>query len=367
MTGRDRLLTAMRGGKPDRVPVVVRGVAPWDDAWCAQRDPSWQLLIDAVRDRADYEAYFHTSSFLHTAHAAPQSTESADEDDWTLVTVRVHTPAGDLVTRYRASKRGLPGMCVEFPVREPAHVDWALSIPYEPLAPDLSVLAAQEAAVGDRGVVMLSLEDPISYVHGLLGSQLLALWSIDRPDLIDAMIAEFTRRVADTLAFLIDAGAGPVFSFTGTEYLSPPLASPAQFQRWIVEPETRFGEMIRAAGGIFWVHCHGPVSKSLDGFLAMGVNCLHPIEAPPMGDITLAGFRARAGNRLCIEGNIQVGDLYAASEAHVRAAVRTAIDEAGRDGAFILCPTASPHTQQLSCQTIANYLAYVDEGYHYGQ
>ncbi len=351
---------------PTASPSLSAASLPWDDAWCASRDPSWTPLIDCVRDRADYEAYLHTSAFLHTAHSAPQTAASVEEEDWTLVTVRVEAPAGDLVTRYRASKRGLPGMCVEFPVREPAHVDWALAVPYEPLTPDFSALATLEAAVGDRGVVMLSLEDPISYVHALLGSQLLAVWSLDRPDLIDAMIAEFTSRVADTLASLLEHGAGPVFSFTGTEYLSPPLASPAQFHRWIVEPETRFGDMIHAAGGIFWVHCHGPVSKSLDGFLAMGVDCLHPVEAPPMGDLTLAGARARVRGRMCFEGNIQVGDLYAAPEAHVRAAVRTAVDQAGRDGAFILCPTASPHTQQLSCQTVTNYLAYVDEGLSYG-
>jgi hypothetical protein len=367
MTGRESLLTAMRGGRPDRVPVVVRGVNPWDDAWCASRHSSYAPLIAAVRDRADYEAHFHTGAFLHTAHTVPQSTEQEEEEDWSLVTVRAQTPAGELVTRYRASKRGLPGMCMEYPVSDPRQVDGVLSVPYVPLEPDLAALAALRSAVGDRGVVLLSLEDPISYVHQLLGSERLAVWSLDHPALIDALIAELTRRVGDTLAYLIDHAAGEVYSFTGTEYLSPPLASPAQFRRWIVEPETRYGAMIRDAGGIFWVHCHGPVRKSLEGFLEMGVNCLHPIEAPPMGDVTLAEARAIVGPRMCLEGNIQIGDLYAAPEAHVRAAVRTAIDQAAGDGAFILCPTASPHTTELSPRTIDNYLAYIDESLHYGR
>ncbi|MBC7287008.1 MAG: hypothetical protein H5T86_02980 [Armatimonadetes bacterium] len=47
--------------------------------------------------------------------------------------------------------------------------------------------------------------------------------------------------------------------------------------------------------------------------------------------------------------------------------VRQAIEEGAAGAApFILCPTASPHTEVLSQQTVRNYLAYIDEGLRAG-
>ncbi|MBC7289490.1 MAG: hypothetical protein H5T86_15895, partial [Armatimonadetes bacterium] len=325
-TAKERLLTAMRGGRPDRVPVVVRGVRPWDDAWVQSRHASYAPLIDAVARLCDWEAYWGVGARLHTAEPIPTRVETEEEPDWTVHTTYLRTPAGELRMRHKTSKRGLPGMQIEFPVKEVEHVDWVLAVPYKPVYPGLESLHQLHQAVGDRGVVIVSMSDPIAYVHELLGSELLAIWSIEHPDIIDTLVQEFTRRVADTLSYLLEGKAAEVYGFSGEEYLSPPLAAPRHFWRWVVEPERSFGEMIHAAGYIFWVHCHGPLRSALRGFVEMGVDCLHPVEAPPMGDVTLRQARQVVGS-MCLEGNIQIGDIYAASEADVRQLVRQAIEE----------------------------------------
>ena len=361
-TSRQRMLCAMRGKIPDRVPVVVRGVRPWDETWVRARHPSYRPVIDAVARLCDWEAYWGVGARFHTAQPVPTRAETADEPDWTIHTVYIHTPGGELRSRYKTSKRGLPGLRIEFPVKTVEHVEWVLSVPYKPVRPAVEELRELQRAVGERGVVMVTMSDPIAYVHDLLGSELLALWSIEHPQVIDTLVWEFARRIADTVEYLLDCGAAEVYGFLGAEYLSPPLASPQQFRRWVVVPEKRLGEMIHAAGCIFWVHCHGPLRAALPGFVEMGVDCLHPVEAPPLGDVTLAEARGLVGD-MCLEGNIQIGDLYAADEARVRELVREAVQEGASGRApFILCPTASPHTETLSPETVRNYLAYIDEG-----
>lgn len=366
MTSRERMLTAMRCGIPDRVPVVVRGVPVWDEDWVRTRHRSYDPLIEATAQLADWEANWGAGAFLQTAHPVHRTVEVQEEDEWTIQTTRIQTPGGDLVTKRRISKRGLPGLCVEFPVKHPEHVDWVMDIPYDPVRPQLDGLRQLQRKVGERGVVIVTLSDPIAHVHGLLGSELLAIWSMERPDLMHRMVEEFTRRVADTLEYLVEERAAEVYGFYGSEYLSPPLASPQQFRRWVGEPLRQFGQIIHSAGAVFWVHCHGPLRRSLDCFAEAAVDCLHPIEAPPMGDVTLAEAKERLGGRICLEGNVQIGDLYAADEDAVRALVRTAIEQAAPGGGFILCPTASPHTERLTPQTVRNYLAYIEEGVKLG-
>ncbi len=366
MTSRERLLTAMHCGRPDRVPVVVRGVFPWDDAWVESRHPSYAPLIQAVAEHCDWEASWGASAPLQSAERLPQDVRYDEEEDWRVLVTRLHTPQGELVSRHRLSKRGLPGMRVEFPVKQPEHVDWVLAAPHAPYRPPLGPLRELQDRLGERGVVLVSLNNPVTFVHDLLGSERLALWSLDHPDLLDRMVEEFRERVTATLAYLLENRAAEVYAFYGAEFLTPPLASPDQFRRWVVEPEKRFGEMIHAAGALFWVHCHGPLRSAIHGFLEMGVDCLHPIEAPPMGDLDLGEAKAIVGGRMCLEGDTQIGDLYAGTEERVRGLVRLAIDRAAGDGGFILCPTASPHTEELSPRTVNNYLSYISEALAYG-
>ena len=45
MTSRERLLTVLRGGRPDRVPVTIYEHSPFSDDW-PNREPSYAPLIE---------------------------------------------------------------------------------------------------------------------------------------------------------------------------------------------------------------------------------------------------------------------------------------------------------------------------------
>ncbi len=362
MTSKERLLTAYRRGRPDRVPINVRGVRVHDRKWVESRHPSYRPLIEKVKASGDLIGGFGVSTgwLLTASDALALEHRTHELTDWVDHETIAHTPKGDLSYVYRTSKHEFSGLTRSFWVKNEADLAKFLSVPYVPIRPDLSGYPVAVETMGDRGLIMVGNSDPIAYVHELLGSELLALWSVERRATIDMLVELFTGRLLDWYEYLIGRGVCGLFGFSGAEYIAPPLMAPSYFRDWVTKPMTAICSRIHAGGGLVHVHSHGPLSAVLEQFAEMGTDVLHPIEAPPMGDVRLADAKKRIGKGVCLEGNIQIGDLYAAEEQEIRDAVKRAIDEAADGGGLVICPTASPFTPVLPEKTVRNYLAMIE-------
>lgn len=361
MTSRERMMTAFRCGEPDIFPLHVRGVRAWDEQWCATRHHSYRPIIEAVRAHGAYEAAWSPGGGpLQTAAPLPTTSTREDVGDWIITRTTIKTPRGPLTGAHKSSTRGLPGLQVEFPVKSLEDVERVLSVPYEPVQVDPAGFFAAEAEIGERGVVMCALPVPIYQIALLTGSDLLAIWSIEQRALVHRLIEVFLERTLDLVDTLIAAGVGPIFATSGEEYMTPPLAGPKDFREFVVAPGQPVRERLQVAGMLRHIHCHGPISALLEDFVELGANCLHPIEPPPLGDVIFADAKRRIGDRVCLEGNIQIGDLYHDPTEVVVAKVRATCEVGAPGGGFILCPTASPHTAELTDLTIANYLAMIE-------
>jgi uroporphyrinogen-III decarboxylase len=279
--------------------------------------------------------------------------------DWNETVTTMHTPQGPLTARHLSSNRGLPGMTTGFYVKTLDDLERALSVPYEPVRPVVERFFEVDRQMGEWGIVSCELSNPLAGAHALMGSERLAIWSRTERRAIRNLVGVLRDRLLELVKDLLAAGVGPVFGSAGQEYAVPPLMSPADFREFCTLMEAPIGEAIHEAGGLLRVHCHGAMSDVLEDFVTIGCNCLHPIEPPPMGDMELAEAKRRVGHRICLEGNLQIGDLYAAPTEEVVAKTRAAIREGGPRG-FILCPTASAHTEVLSDRTVANYLAMIE-------
>ncbi len=369
MTSRERLLCAMRLGDPGELPIHICGVPVWDDAWVQSRDRSYAPVIEAVQEYGDYFASWAPPSgpFLSQT-TVPTEAEQIDHPDWVETITTWHTPRGDLRTRHLSSKRGLPGYQVEFAVKSLGDVEKVLSVPYVPLEHvDASGFFALQERVGDRGVVNASAgQNPIGDVRDLMGSDLLAVWSIEQRGAIHRLLQMFLERILDRLEAILAAGVGPIFTTLGQEYITPPLHGRRDFIEFCVEPEKAIIDRIHRAGGLLHVHCHGTLGAILDD-IARIADILHPIEPPPMGDVPLPEAKRRIGDRVCLDGNIQTGDIYAMPTPRLLDAVKRAIDDGAPGGGFILCPTASPYTQVLTDLTVRNYVAMIQTAAEYGR
>jgi len=86
------------------------------------------------------------------------------------------------------------------------------------------------------------------------------------------------------------------------------------------------------------MHCCGR-SRALVEIVAneTDLNCINPLEIPPMGDCNLAEIKSSLGHKISLMGNLHTSNimLFGSSET-VSEASKKAIDDAGQNGGFIL-------------------------------
>ncbi len=234
-----------------------------------------------------------------------------------------------------------------------------LSLPFEPPAIDLDRYRAILERIGDRGIVLAAVGDPINYVHDLMGTERLAVWSIERRGLIVELLGLFTDRLTRILRQAIRLGVGPYFADYGQEYVVPPIHSPRDFRNFVARYDRPLHDLVHEAGGYVHSHSHGSVGAILEDFADAGTDVLHPLEAPPMGNVDLADAKRRIGDRVTLEGNIEMDCVLREDPEAFAARCRDVIAAAKPGGRFILCPTASPYPCRLSQTAVRNYLTMI--------
>lgn len=99
----------------------------------------------------------------------------------------------------------------------------------------------------------------------------------------------------------------------------------------------------------------------LDGFIEMGTDVLHPFEPPPQGDILAKDAKAKARDKMTLEGNIQIDRMYEASADDIRQETEALIRDAFDDHkGLIVCPTASPYIRGRGEESFPQYKAMID-------
>lgn len=362
MTSRERILAVLRGRIPDRVPVWAWGIHPW----LAEVHPSIQPVVDAYLDRGDIIHWWSpgAGTFLTVSDqlSVTGETRASAYVDYQEHVTTFTTPRGDLTQITYVSMEGKPGYRRKYLLETEQDVDKLLSIPYIPPQPDCSGFFRLREELGDRGVIMVSVpSDPMYSINNLIGSETFAIWSVEKRLLVGKLVDEFLRRIRDWVTWVISQGVGPLFGYVGPELCIPPLQSPNDFEEWVVGPDREINDIIRAAGGIVLVHCHGRMGPVLEGFVRMHADALHPIEPPPMGDLTLAEAKRRVGPDLCIVGNVQEHDIETMQTAQFREMVHETVKIGMEGGRFILSPTATPFGWP-TMETLAqqNWIAMLD-------
>jgi len=365
MTSRQRVLAVMRREQPDRMPIHMRGVRSWDPEWVATRDRSYRPVIEAVLEHCDLIPIAGVSGIgsplLTTATDGITETRTIDAGDWIIHRTTIHTPKGDISQDYWESKsRDLP-MVRKYFVETPEDAERALSVPY--VAPQIDLTHYFE--LRDRwpdNLTILMCPQAGEAVHDLLGTENFAYFWAEHRHLLYQLREVFIERVSDILEAVLDAGSGPVLGTNGVEQVAPPIHSPQTYRDFVIPTFRDYCARIHAKGCLLHVHCHNKLNALLEDIAEVGWDCTHPVEPPPLGDVDLADAKRRVGKRMCLEGNVQIGEVYAAPTDQLVKLLEDAIAAGRPGGGFILCPTASPHTPTLTHLTVANYLAMIEIG-----
>ncbi|NLF14354.1 MAG: hypothetical protein GX597_21420 [Anaerolineaceae bacterium] len=176
------------------------------------------------------------------------------------------------------------------------------------------------------------------------------------------LIREVLRRYVDwqvvVTGHLTAMGFDFLWFYDDIAYKSGPFCSPAAFRELLLPAMRRSAEAIT----IPWVfHSDGNLMPILDDILSLGSWGLHPIEPGPMD---LAEVKARCGDRVCIIGNVSVDTLSAGTPAQVREEVRQCIAAGGPGGGYMISSSnsipsyARPENVQAMVDAIRDYAPY---------
>jgi uroporphyrinogen-III decarboxylase len=340
MTSRERLLTALRGGTPDRVPVAPFGMGKLDPDSAAGR-----------------ELIAKTDPFLTTGGGGDpflgKNVPVTTLREGDVSTTVFHTPRGDLVRRHQRTV--VTSATVEFPCKDAQDVEKLLSLSYEP--PDVNLDAYRQwcERAGEEALVMVGIPNAVCFPATMLAPAEFSLLWADAPDLMAQMTAIASARVNAYVERLSQAGAD-AYRIIGGEYVTCQLG-PAAFEALIQPFDTPLCRIMRRYGAVAYYHNHGPIMRWLEPIRELGVDALDPLEAPPWGDCDLREARRRIGDRVCLVGNLDDMEVLEQWDADaVKELGRRRIEEAGTTG-FILGGTASGTYTERAAR---NFIALVE-------
>jgi len=286
--------------------------------------------------------------------------EESSDDGSTRLTRTVLTVAGRTMTQVTKRERELNTVwTVEHLLKDAEDVAAYLQIPDEAFAEriDTGPLEAGEAALGDRGIVMVDTEDPLCAAAALFSMEDYTVLAFTEPALFHRLLEKMARRIHARTAEVSRRFPGRLWRIYGPEYASEPYLPPRLFNEYVVRYTGPMVRAIQEHGGFARIHCHGRLRSILDLIAGMGADGLDPIEPPPQGDVELREVRQRHGRQLVLFGNLEISDLELLPPERFEEKVKRALDE-GTSGAgrgFVLQPSASPYGRAIPARTMKNY------------
>jgi len=369
MTSRERLLTVLKGGTPDRVPVTLYEHTIYNDGW-ANREPSYAPLLKLEAEYGDsfVRAPIDVPVFLEDPNAV-HGTEEKHEDGTVVRTVEIDTPRGPL----KAVSRRDPGLMTYWQVKPLLETDEDikrfLSLPESPAEVNVERLRDLERRVGDHGVLLFSLGDAIGHVVGLFDFQEFVMRATTDDGPILELLDKAQEQVLRAIRLIGREVKNAAFRLWGPEYCGAPLMNPKKFfPRYVLYRDKEATEAIHATGNFSIIHAHGRLDAILEMIAETGADALEPLETLPLSsaDVTLADVKKRIGDRMCLMGAVQAVTLERGTPEEVRRQVREAIEVAAPGGGFVLLPTAAPFMVPLAEQVLTNAEAMYRAAHEFG-
>ena len=369
---RSTLLSLLSERRQDIIPATTYGVDRYSHPWMAA-DPSFARLLDYTDNHEhifalhrSYYASFGATDVLGVSDPAAVEQRSYRTEGAAHTEFVLHTSKGDLTAHYTENDGVHTVWRHDMLIKSDDDIDRFLAAPFAPAAPDVTAFERTRLALGERGVMEIEMPDPLCLVVENMSYEDFMVRTVFMPEKIDALLEQAAGLIYTWLESVLASGFGPVFRIFGPEYAAPPVMSLKHFKKFVTTYDRSLIELIHRHGGYVRYHCHGPIRRILDEFLALGVDLTDPCEGPPSGDITLRELAERVGRDLILMGNIQLDDIERAEPDKIDALVAEAIEAAGGRAPFILCTTAFPFSSPLPAVTEGNLIRFLEAAEKYG-
>jgi len=341
MNSRQRIFAALERKEPDRVPMlewsidskVIDAIHPG----CSYFDFLDKIGMDAVS-----LGYEHTLS----GHQRDVQPGYKFQDKWGVT--RVYT-----------------GEAIAYPIEGiiDSEKDLKSYTPPDPEDPD--VLGPFPDLVqrfkGEKAIIWEN-RDVMSNPRYLRGTENLFLDYIENPKFAHEITEMAFSYEMEVVKKAIKAGAEIVMLGDDYAYNQGPMISPKHFRKFVLPGLKKMVTLVHEMGAFCIKHSDGNLMKILDMIIATGIDGINPID--PIAGMDIQKIKKMYGNRVCIIGNIDCGDLLTnGTPEQVIKAVRMCIKSASPGGGHILSSSNSIHSGVKS----ENFLAMIEAVKKYGR
>lgn len=344
MTGKERVIAALKHQEPDQVPTGENAVdyelveealgrptlynARWKELealWQGRRE---EIAADYKRDHVALARKFEWDYVR--VPVVPAKREHRMPEMLAPYTWR--DEEGRMVRYFPDS-----GSVVEpLPKEDMAIAE--LPDPDGPYAVDHSQLEAVEHVVRELGrthfiIGRLPLDGTFPWGE-TVGMNEFLVRMVTEPEFVRRAIVGHSNRSLAWIRAMLGAGCNAVMPTNDYSDNRGPIMGPERFRTFILPALKKQVETTHAMGGYFIKHTDGNTWSILDMFLEAGVDGWHGIQ-PSIG-MDLKLLKEKYGGRLCFFGGVNCETLIAGRPQDVRAEVRYAIKHAAPGGGLVV-------------------------------
>lgn len=378
MTSRERILTVLSGGIPDRVPVV-----PFiQEEYLAWIYPDRQELdrVTTVLELAQDLAFdvitkhnrFMTPAFMVRDHLNWRvKRETVREDAMWVTRVEIATPYRTLTQETvkpdaGSATQGLMTATrkhlLETPNDIEAFLRWLPDLDNDGARTLFDTAAGWRVQTGDLGInAPWGWAGVFNYASDLWGIENVMMAPYTDESLYNALMEKLTRHMIAYNRPLIEGGADAV-GIQG-HIANARSVSPDYFMSFVYPYERRLIEAIHDGGAFSVYHNCGCARAFYSCYRELGMTVWETVAEPPQGDNDLAEAKRGLGDRVCLLGNLdQLHFLKTASPRDVEAKTRELV-RIGKPGGRYLFAASDFLEQNTPLENVKAMLrAATDEG-----
>lgn len=345
MTGKERMLTAIHRGIPDRLPITVH---------------QWQRYhLDHFMGGMDQVEAFRATG-LDASVTPLDVMRSSPSPGWHCSTQELGTHGGQTLRRHTLSTPGgelsfttasneFTTYISEHPVKQIEDLELFVDH-WTPATLDRQRLSWWYDRTGDSGIVrgfVGSFAQPGCWQElcELAGTQQAIFWAMDEPNAVHAFLS---RLSAIKVGYVRGEMRGARYDLIehGGGAASSTVISPAMFDEFVVPYDRPIVDALHEAGFPVVYHTCGGMMAILDRIPATGCDASETLSPPGVGGDIQPEQRKRVkemlGSRVALIGGVDQGELLRhGTPAQIGAEVRGLFESFGQAGGYIC--SASDH------------------------
>lgn len=312
MTSYERIVTALDGGKPDRVPVI-----PFMRDWgIAYAGFTWAEILN------------NPNKYVYAQYKTLR--DMGHDVIWDLMGAHSESEAMGSVLKIQDNS---PPSVVEFAVKD-LHKDvqkLKLLNPHKDgrLPQLLDVVRSLKGLVQDEVPVIAYVQGPFRHAAMLRGHENLLVEMLESRDECENLLEIATDSLILYGAALVDAGADLIM--IAEPYMSSDIMS-KDMSAGVAVHFKRLTQTLRKTGARVFMHLCGDFNDRFDVIKSMGMN---GVSLDEKNDLSKA--REIMGSEICLIGQLAPNEtLVSGTPEKVIKESKETIEKVGRDGAFIL-------------------------------